>query len=100
MSQNPCPRWCSEHIYLNAADLDAEPLHRSTPADLAISGSNLAQVSAMVRVQLEGAYTSEGLLDEWADLNIAGNGTELTAVELRSLARLLDEAADRLEGAR
>ncbi|MGW4124154.1 DUF6907 domain-containing protein [Nocardia sp. NPDC004711] len=100
MTQNPCPRWCSEHIYLNAADPDAEPLHRSAPEELAISGTNLAQVSAMVRIRIEGAYTAEGFFEEWADLNIAGNNTELTAVELRALAHLLNRTADQLQGAR
>ncbi|MGW4124874.1 hypothetical protein [Nocardia sp. NPDC004711] len=84
---------------LNAADPDAEPLHRSAPEELAISGTNLAQ-AAMVRIRIEGAYTPEGLFEEWADLNIADNDTELTAVELRALAHLLNRTADRLQGAR
>ncbi|MGW4125069.1 DUF6907 domain-containing protein [Nocardia sp. NPDC004711] len=100
MSQTKCPIWCSEHITLDETKPDAEPVHRSAPEELAISGTNLAEVSAMVRLQLEGTYTPEGFFDEWADLNIDGNGIELTAVEMRALAHLLNRTADQLQGAR
>lgn len=96
MSEKPCPRWCSDHVDIDDHNPHAEPLHRSAPDELHVSGSDLNDPSTSVRLILEGRYTAQGFLDESADLNIGGHGIDLSAGELRALARMFERAADRL----